>query len=152
LTSGGERATLSSNGLTEGRTKIMGINLIAAWAGLLLGCIAGVIPGLFFHDPQWLGGYASWPRRMIRLGHISLFGIGLINLAAALTTRSLAGTLDLKLASYLLLVGAVAMPLVCYLSAYRAAFRHLFFIPATAVTLGIGIVLWRLLTNSGGGL
>jgi hypothetical protein len=130
--------------MMEGRTMIMGINLIAAWAGLLLGCIAGAIPGLFFHDPQWLGGYASWPRRMIRLGHISFFGLGLINLAAALTTRSLAGTLDLKLASCLLLLGAVAMPLVCYLSAFRAGFRHLFFIPASAVMLGVGIVLWRI--------
>ena len=46
-------------------------NIVAAWIGFSLGCISGAIPGLFFQNQDWLGGYTSWPRRLIRLAHIS---------------------------------------------------------------------------------
>jgi hypothetical protein len=121
------------------------INLHAAWIGFLLGCLAGAVPGLFFHDAQWLGGYASWPRRMIRLGHIAFFGIGLLNLSFALTARQLNLQTGLEPTSVLLLVAAVAMPAVCYLSAWKPAFRHLFFIPAASLTVAVAFFAWRLL-------
>jgi hypothetical protein len=35
------------------------IKLQAAWGGFLLGCVAGAITGLFFHNSDWLGGYAT---------------------------------------------------------------------------------------------
>ncbi len=123
----------------------MMINLYAAWIGFLLGCLAGAVPGLFFQGNDWLGGYASWPRRLIRLGHVSFFGIGFINLGFALTARTLGLETGLYATSVLLLVGAVAMPTVCYLSAWKMPLRHLFFIPATSVALGIGLFVWRLL-------
>ncbi len=122
----------------------MTINLYAAWIGFLLGCAAGILSGLFFHGEGWLGGYGSWPRRMIRLGHVALFGLGLLNLAAALTADALGIRSGLAAASYLLLVGAATMPAVCYLSAWRPPFRHLFFIPALATAFGVGVFLWRI--------
>ncbi|MFH1023003.1 MAG: hypothetical protein V1809_06400 [Planctomycetota bacterium] len=123
----------------------MMINMHVAWVGFLLGCLAGAIPGLFFHDPDWLGGYASWQRRMIRLAHIAFFGIGFLNLAFLLTARTLGLETGLQPASALLIVGAVAMPAVCYLSAWKSAFRHLFFIPAMSVTVGIALFVWRII-------
>ena len=33
---------------------------------------------------------------------------------------------------------------VCYLSAYKMAFRHLFFIPATSTILAVASFLWRI--------
>ena len=39
------------------------VNLYAAWAGILLGIVAGAVQGMFFHGENWLGGYTSWPRR-----------------------------------------------------------------------------------------
>jgi hypothetical protein len=124
----------------------MMINLYAAWVGFLLGAVAGAVTGLFFYNEQWLGGYASWPRRMIRLAHIAFFGLGLLNLALALSARALGLTSGLAAASTLLIVGAVTMPLVCYLAAWRAAWRHLFFIPASSVFLAVAIFLWRILS------
>ena len=59
------------------------LNFYAAWIGILLGFVAGVVLGFFFHREDWLGGYHSWRRRMVRLGHISFFGI-LLYAAAAL--------------------------------------------------------------------
>lgn len=122
----------------------MTANLYAAWIGFLLGCVAGIIPGLFFHRPDWLGGYASWPRRMLRLGHISFFGIGLLNLAFDLLLRAVPAPSGAGPAGALLLTGAVTMPLVCYLAAWRAGWRHLFFIPALAITVGVALACWSL--------
>ncbi len=121
------------------------LNIYTAWIGFFLGCVAGATSGLFFHDEDWLGGYTSWRRRMTRLAHISFFGIAFINLSFAFTARVLKIEDDLVLSSYLFIIGAITMPLVCYLSAARKAFRHLFFIPALAVTLGVAVFLWEIL-------
>jgi hypothetical protein len=120
-------------------------NLYAAWIGILLGCLSGSILGLFFHRDHWLGGYGSWRRRMLRLGHISFFGLGFINLAYALTMKSL-GMSGPSSASVLLLFGAAAMPAVCFLSAAREGFRRLFFIPVLSLLAATGIVLERLIS------
>jgi hypothetical protein len=122
----------------------MAINLYAAWIGFLLGALAGATSGLFFDRENWLGGYANWRRRMVRLAHISLFGIGLLNLGFFLTVETLGIRTGVRLPAYLLIVGALTMPLVCYLSAYRKGFRHLFFVPAGAVTLALALFTWRL--------
>jgi len=120
-------------------------NLYAAWFGFGLGCLAGSISGLFFYREKWLGGFASWPRRMLRLAHIAFFGIGFLNLAFALTCRTLELESGVTVPSVLLIVGAVTMPLVCYLSAWKPFFRHIFFIPAVSVILAIAFFLWEIL-------
>lgn len=122
----------------------MMINIYAAWVGILLGIVAGAISGLFFHEERWLGGYSSWTRRMIRLAHISFFGLGLLNLGLALTARALGLSDSIGLASWLLVIGAVTMPLVCYLSAFIKPFRHLFVIPVLSVGVAVGVLVWRL--------
>jgi uncharacterized membrane protein len=118
------------------------INITAAWIGFLLGGISGAIPGLFFYRFDWLGGYTSWPRRLVRLAHISFFGIGFLNLGLGLTGQLIG--IGSPLASVLMLIGAVTMPLLCYASAFRPAFRHLFFIPAGSVILSIVLFMERM--------
>lgn len=121
------------------------INVIAAWIAFLLGAAAGLVIGVFFHEENWLGGYASWRRRMIRLGHIAFFGIGIINLSFALTARALGLESAIALPSLLLVIGAATMPLVCFLSAWRLPFRNAFAVPALATTLGIALFLREVL-------
>ncbi len=121
------------------------LNLMAAWIGFLLGAVSGAIPGLFFHKQDWLGGYNSWPRRLIRLGHISFFGIGFLNMAYAITAYITATASPV--ASALFLVAAVFMPLLCYLSAFWPRFRHFFFIPAGSVLLAVVFTLERLVQS-----
>lgn len=122
------------------------ISYAAAWIGICLGCAAGAIQGLFFHRETWLGGYDSWPRRMLRLGHISLVAIGLINLGFALTATAL-GLAGSIWPARLLITGAVSMPLLCYVSAFRKSARHLFFIPALSVIAATGLIVWRIITG-----
>lgn len=120
------------------------INLHAAWLAILLGCAAGAAQGLFFRDETWLGGYDSWQRRLTRLGHISFFGLGFLNLLFALSLPSLPAHTALVAASWLLIAGVILMPLLCYASAFHERFRHLFFLPAGSVIAAAAIVVWRL--------
>jgi hypothetical protein len=123
------------------------INLYAAWISFLLGALAGAVTGLFFDRETWLGGYADWRRRMVRLGHIAFFGIGILNLGFYLTVEALDVTTGVRGPAALLIVGAVTMPTVCYLSAYRRGYRQLFFIPAGSVTAALALITWRLLVS-----
>jgi len=112
--------------------------LLAGWAGMLGGALSGAAIGLFFHDERWLGGYGSFRRRLIRLGHISFFGLGFLNLLFALTNHAAGGIGAVSaLASNALLVGAVGMPTCCFLTAWRRPFRHLFAVPVLGVTVGV---------------
>jgi hypothetical protein len=121
------------------------MNIYAAWIGFAFGCVAGAVPGLFFQHPDWLGGYTSWPRRLIRLGHVSFFGIGFLNLGLGLTAGMIG--LSAPVSSALMLVGAAAMPAVCYASAFKPAFRHLFFIPVGSVLISIILFIERMVAS-----
>jgi hypothetical protein len=123
------------------------LNIYTAWVAFLIGIVAGAISGLKFYSEDFLGGYGSWRRRLVRLAHISFFGIGLINLVFALTARALGITSGLSIASIMLVVGAITMPLVCYLAAFRPVFRHLFFIPVVSVLTGVVGMLWRVMSE-----
>ena len=118
-------------------------NLYVGWTAILIGLLAGATIGMFFHNEAWLGGYGSWRRRMLRLGHISLVGTGLLNLAFAVSVDYLRMDPAPRPASALLVVGAVTMPLVCFLSAWRAAFRHLFFIPVASLVVAVAGFICR---------
>lgn len=121
------------------------MNLYAAWIGFVLGALSGALLGLFFHDERFMGGYGSWQRRMTRLGHISFFGIGLLNVAFAATAYALQIDSGLELPSTLLLIAAVGMPLTCFVSAFWKPIRHLFVVPVAALTLASVVFLWRIL-------
>jgi hypothetical protein len=119
------------------------INLQIAWCAILLGLIMGAGMGLFFHQEDWLGGYASWRRRMIRLGHISFFGTGFLNLAFVLSVRNLGFPYPHPLASAGFAVGALTMPAVCFLSAWRSSFRHVFVIPVGSLIVAVADFLFE---------
>jgi hypothetical protein len=123
------------------------LNLVGGWLGMLAGVLCGAILGLFFHREDWMGGYGSYRRRLTRLGHISFFGLGFLNLIFVAT----AGLLNLQsqsldIASMGLIVAAITMPICCFLTAWKKPLRHLFPIPVLAATTGILAVLigwWR---------
>ena len=117
-------------------------NLIAAWGGVLLGMLSGAVVGLWFHSDDFLGGYRAWPRRLVRLGHISFFGLAIVNFAFFFTTQWLVvnGPVEasvLLFSSWALVAGAIAMPTVCFLAAWQKRMRHLFFIPVSLLVAGV---------------
>ncbi|OGA15404.1 MAG: hypothetical protein A3G25_15815 [Betaproteobacteria bacterium RIFCSPLOWO2_12_FULL_63_13] len=118
------------------------INLVAGWMGLLGGVASGMVIGLCFHRDGWLGGYGSFRRRLVRLGHIAFLGLGFVNVLYALSVaqRPIAATLE-HIASGGFMLGAVTMPLCCFLAAWRTPFRHLFPVPVASILAGVLSVL-----------
>jgi hypothetical protein len=112
-------------------------NLILAWLWILLGFVSGMALGMFFHGENWLGGYASFKRRMYRLGHISFFGLGAVNLLFCLTVQnfSLAGPL-VHFASLAFIVGAIAMPVCCVIMAHFPKAHMIFAVPVVSLIAG----------------
>ncbi len=115
------------------------LNETFGWISITSGFVTGTFLGLRFHDDNWLGGYASFKRRMLRLGHISLFGLGAINLLFVLSLPRMSGPpLRFELARWGFLVGGVAMPMCCALTAWRMKLRTLFVVPvASLLTAGL---------------
>jgi hypothetical protein len=113
------------------------LNLVIAWLWLLLGFVAGMVLGMFFHGNNWLGGYGSFKRRMYRLGHISFFGLGVVNLLFCLTaqTFSLAGPFTV-VASWAFIVGAISMPLCCVVMAHFPKAHLIFAVPVISLIAG----------------
>ena len=118
-------------------------NLILAWLWILLGFTSGMVLGMFFHGENWLGGYGSFKRRMYRLGHISFFGLGAVNLLFCLTVQnfSLADPL-VHYASLAFIVGAISMPVCCVVMAHFPKAHLIFAVPVVSlITGGILILL-----------
>jgi len=114
----------------------MQINLLAAWVGILLGFLSGLALGLGFHRENWLGGYGSFTRRLYRLAHISLCGLGAVDLFFYCTERLLpAGTL-LSLASSAFIAGAITMPVCCLIMAHFPNTRSIFALPVVSLVSG----------------
>jgi len=122
-------------------THVVSIHLFAAWAGFVCGVSSGAAIGLLFHREDWLGGYSSYPRRLLRLGHISFFGLGLLNALFAVTVALVPfNELTARIASLGLLIGAITMPLCCFASAWRKPLRFFFPIPVVSVLIGTLLV------------
>lgn len=119
------------------------INYIAAWVGITCGFVSGLVMGLMFQKETWLGGYSTWARRLVRLGHISFFGIGFINLSYAVSLRFQNIQEPSPWTALLLIIGAITMPLVCYLAAWRQPLRHLFPIPALSLMIAVVMFLFK---------
>ena len=113
-----------------------------AWLGVLLGMVSGAAMGLFFHADHWLGGYGSWQRRLLRLGHISFFGIAFLNFAYANTAFIASAGVYAAWISPLLIAGAILMPSVCVLAALHKPLRHLFPLPVIALTGATGLLIY----------
>lgn len=119
----------------------MQVNLAFGWLWILLGFASGALMGLRFVDEDWLGGYASLRRRLFRLGHISFFGLGIINLFFSFTIDAVGRpnprVADFASAAFVL--GGVLMPVCCVILALRPSVRPaLLFAPPVSCLLAGG--------------
>ena len=108
----------------------------------MAGVLSGALIGLFFHDEDWMGGYPSYRRRLIRLGHISFFGMGLLNILFGLSEAPMhLEQMGRLVGGWSFVVAALTMPTCCFLSSWRKSLRHFFPIPVTASVIAILCVL-----------
>lgn len=118
------------------------LNLLIGWTSMVAGALSGAVIGLRFHEERWMGGYTSFRRRMVRLGHIAFFGLGILNVLFALSLAAFpVPSAHGRIASAGFTAGALTMPTCCFLTAWRPGFRHLFPIPVAGVLAGLGGLL-----------
>jgi hypothetical protein len=120
------------------------LNLQMGWALVLAGMLAGAVLGLGYHREGFLGGYASWRRRLLRLGHVALVALGVLNVLFALTPCAGPGHGATRVAAVAWMVGAVAMPATCALAAWRPPLRHLFAVPVVTLVVAVAATLLHL--------
>lgn len=125
---------------------MIALNAAFGWLWITLGFASGALMGLRFFRDDWLGGYDAWPRRMVRLGHIAIIALGVLNVLFALSAPHVPlAAWERLTASLAFVIGAVTMPLVCGLAAWHKPLRHLFVIPVASlltggITLTVGIL------------
>lgn len=122
---------------------MIALNAAFGWAWITLGFISGMLMGLRFYREDWLGGYDSWRRRLVRLGHIATVALGILNVLFALTARYVPlAAWELRTVSIAFVIGGVTMPIVCGLAAWRQNLRQLFVVPvASLLTAGITLTV-----------
>jgi hypothetical protein len=117
------------------------LNWYAGWGLILVGFLTGAGLGLSFHRDDFLGGYGSFRRRVLRLGHIACIALGMLNLLYALAVQPAAAGPAARLASVAWVVGGVAMPVTCFLTGWRTAFRRCFPVPVIALLVAVTATL-----------
>lgn len=121
------------------------LNLLFAWLWILAGFGSGMVIGLKFQDENWLGGYASFKRRMYRLGHISFFGLGALNLLFYLSFKDAALSRLGSFASIAFIIGGIAMPICCWLMASRPKLQGLFAVPVLSLITAALLTLMEII-------
>ncbi len=116
------------------------VNWYFGWISLLLAFGTGALIGLFFFRDSFLGGYQSFRRRILRLGHIAQAALGMVNVIAG--NSQIASDIPFNpIAQWGLILGGISMPLVCFLSAWRPGFRHWFFVPVVFLVAAVVEIL-----------
>ncbi|MFD0981518.1 hypothetical protein [Tropicimonas aquimaris] len=98
-----------------------------------MGSFGGPIP-----VPEMVGDYDALPRRLLRLGHIAFFGLGILNimLARQLGSRHRSEA-SMRLALGAMNFGNVGLPLTLIGAAFFEPAKYLMSVPAMAVTLAL---------------
>jgi hypothetical protein len=123
-------------------------NLVFGWLWILLGFLWGMVMGMNFHIETWLGGYAAYKRRMYRLGHVSFFGLGMVNILFGMTAQGFTGAnIYARFAAVVFLVGAVTMPVCCVLMAHFPKMRMLFALPVVSLIAGAVLTLLEVIKS-----
>lgn len=113
------------------------LNWYAGWILILTAFLTGAGLGLSFHREDFWGGYASFRRRLVRLGHIALAALGMLNVLFSLAPAVPA----MHAASVLLVIGGASMGPTCFLTGWRESFRRLFFIPVISLLAAVVLIL-----------
>jgi hypothetical protein len=118
------------------------MNWYFGWALILTAFLTGAILGLFFYREDFLGGYASFRRRILRLGHIALAALGMINILYGLSPAAVQSSPEARIGSLGFIIGGITMPAVCFLTSWRVGFRYLFFVPVISLVVAVIGTLW----------
>lgn len=113
------------------------LNWYCGWCLILSGLTTGSLLGLAFHRDDFWGGYQSFRRRIVRLGHIAQAALGMMNVVYGVSAWPAAGSWQADAAGVCFVAGGITMPVVCFLTGWKKPFRHLFFLPVGLLLLAV---------------
>jgi hypothetical protein len=117
------------------------MNAAFGWIWITAGLVSGMVLGLGFARENFLGGYGSWKRRLLRLGHIAQVMLGVMNVLFEVSReRMVVAPVWVDVAAWGMVIGAVLMPAVCALAAFDKRAMGLFGIPVIALIGSSAIV------------
>lgn len=132
------------------------VNIAVAWTSLAVGAITGMVMGLWSFNgpapvPAMIGEYGDLPRRLLRLGHIAFFGLGLLNI---LMSRQLAAARQHRagdlLALRLMNFGNIVLPPSLMAAAFFEPVKYVASLPATAITAALCIAAYSAVQDARG--
>ena len=136
-------------------------NRAVGWTCMAAGIASGLVLGLWSFDgpvevPDWIGDYASTPRRMVRLAHIALMALGIINILLGRELPDLAlGPGTKRAVSVTMNIGNVFLPLTLFAGALFMPLKYLMAIPALCVLYAVSTMAYASLRRqprgAGGG-
>lgn len=121
------------------------LNMAVGWSSLATGAVTGLVLGLWSFGgpvpvPEWIGDYNSLPRRLLRLGHIAFFGLGILNIMLALHFGRPRGfTSHGRLALRAMNFGNIFLPITLIIAAVVEPSKYLMSVPAMAVTIALAV-------------
>ncbi len=122
------------------------VNEICGWIFVLGGLVMGLVMGVKFQREDWLGGYSAFPRRMVRLAHVALVALGMINIQFAQSAARLHLGAGLAIAaSFAFIAAAVLMPACCLWMAARRSHFEVFAAPIVSLAVGLTLTIGGLL-------
>lgn len=119
------------------------MSVTIGWCLISVGFLTGAVFGLLAQGEDWLGGYASRTRRLLRLGHIALIALGALNVVWPLTTTAQTPSTITSVITGCFVVGGLTMGPVCFLSARYWQWRAAFVVPSTALIVGAMLACWE---------
>lgn len=128
-------------------------NRLVAWASIAAGAATGLVMGLWSFDgpmpvPEWIGDYETTARRLIRLGHIAFFGLGILNLLLARELpRLLLKESLVRTAARCMNFGNVFLPITLFAAGAYHPLKYLLPFPAVSVFVALGIVAYGVSTQ-----
>ncbi len=119
------------------------MSVAIGWWLITLGFISGAVMGLLAQREDWLGGYISRQRRLVRLGHIALIALGALNVVWPLTTTAQEPSVLNGVIQNCFVVGGLTMGPACFLSAWSWRCRAVFVVPSTSLIVGALLAGWE---------
>jgi hypothetical protein len=154
-----EQSSVSAKSLHDvGRVRTSP-SIAVGWCSIAVGAIFGLVLGIWSFGgpvpvPGWIGGYDELPRRLLRLGHIAFFGLGILNIMLARqirTSRSGRSARASRFALGAMNVGNVLLPVLLVVAAVFEPVKYALAVPATAVTLAVVAGAWIAIVDVTGG-
>ena len=111
------------------------LNIIFGWCWINIGFIMGMVMGMKFEKANWLSGYASWERRMLRLSHVAFIFLSILNIVYGHELINVNLSASWKQAgSILIIIGAIGIPTVVFTAAFYKKILYWLAIPIIALT------------------